>query len=180
MYDINLHNSAFYRCFLIWMIWLRERERETEREREKERERERERERKWGDREKIKLWTLNCTCVLCYTRISNPILSIKFSIDSLYPKFLHLTYSHIISWDVGGSCSVFKNVQADKCMNLNEDSLEKELGIVSEKKMYLYVEQNFNTAYLYYFSVSLCMFSHMIVHECMHVLRFDSAWKSGL
>ena len=23
------------------------------------------------------------------------------------------------------------------------------------------------------------MFSHMIVHECMHVLRFDSAWKSG-
>ena len=24
------------------------------------------------------------------------------------------------------------------------------------------------------------MFSHMIVHECMHVLRTDSAWKSGL
>ena len=39
---------------------------------------------------------------------------------------------------------------------------------------------NFNTAYLYYFSASLCMFSHMVVHECMHVLRFDNAWKSGL
>ena len=36
-------------------------------------------------------------------------------------------------------------------------------------------ELNFNTAYLYYFSVSLFILSHMIVHECMHVLRFDSA-----
>ncbi len=42
---------------------MREREggRERERERERKREREREREREWGDREKIKLWTLKCT-----------------------------------------------------------------------------------------------------------------------
>ena len=50
----------------------REREREREREKESERERERERENEWGDRKKIKLWTLNCTCFLCYTSISNP------------------------------------------------------------------------------------------------------------
>ena len=47
-----------------------------------------------------------------------------------------------------------------------------------EKQKYINIELNFNTAYLYYFSASLCMFSHMTVHEFVHVLRFDSAWKS--
>ena len=69
-------------------------------------------------------------------------------------------------------------MQPDKRMSLNEDNLEK-LVVRCFIKNKNNVEPNFNTAYLYYFSSSLCMFSHMIVHECMHVLRFDSAWKSG-
>ena len=68
---------------------------------------------------------------------------------------------------------------SDKRMCLNEDNLEKLVVHVSEK-IYNNVELNFNTAYFYYFSLLMCMFSHMIVHECMHVLKFDSAWKSGL
>ena len=74
---------------------------------------------------------------------------------------------------------MFKNVLSDKRMNLNEDNLEK-LVVHCFIKNKNNVDLNFNTAYLYYFSVSLCMFSHMIVHECMHDLRFDSEWKSGL
>ena len=77
---------------------------------------------------------------------------------------------------------MFKNVQSDKCMSLNEENLEKLVVhcFIKIKMQHTNVEQNFNTAYLYNFSASLCMFSHMIVHECMHILRFDSAWKSGL
>ena len=68
-------------------------------------------------------------------------------------------------------------------MSLNEENLEK-LVVHCFRKKYIKmkhnVELNFNTAYFYYFSASLCMFSHMIMHECMHVFRLDSAWKSGL
>ena len=74
---------------------------------------------------------------------------------------------------------MFKDVLSDKRMHLNEDNLEK-LVVRCLKSKSNNVELNFNTAYLYYFSFSLCIFSHMIVHECMHVLRFDSAWKTGL
>ena len=72
---------------------------------------------------------------------------------------------------------MFKNVVSDKRMSLNEDNLEKLVVHVSEN-IYKNVELNFNTAYFYYFSASLCMLSYMIVHECIHVLRFDSAWIS--
>ena len=75
---------------------------------------------------------------------------------------------------------MFKNVQSDKCMSSNKDNFEKLVVHCFRKNKCNNVELTFNTAYLYYFSVSLCMFSHMIVHECMHVLRFDSAWVSGL
>ena len=75
---------------------------------------------------------------------------------------------------------MFRNVQSDKCMSLNEDNLEKLVVHCFIKKKCNNVELNFNTAYFHYFSVSLSMFSHMIVHECMHVLRLHSAWKSGL
>ena len=76
---------------------------------------------------------------------------------------------------------MFKIVQSDKRMSLKEDSLEKLVVHCFIKIKHVNnVELNFNTAYLYYFSVSLSMFSHIIVHECMHVSRFDSAWKSGL
>ena len=72
-------------------------------------------------------------------------------------------------------------VESDKCTSLNKVNLEKFVVHCFRKKYkYNNVELNFNTAYLYYFSASLCMFSHVIVHECMHVLRFDSAWKPGL
>ena len=74
---------------------------------------------------------------------------------------------------------MFKNVLSDKRFSLNEDNLEK-LVVSEKKKKYNNVELNFNTAYFDYFSASLCIFSHMIMHECMHVLRFDSAWKSWL
>ena len=80
---------------------------------------------------------------------------------------------------------MFKIVQSDKCMSLNEDNLEK-LVVHCFMKNKNNVELNFNTAYLYYFSVSLCIFSHMIVHECMHVLRallitnYMEIRKSGL
>ena len=74
---------------------------------------------------------------------------------------------------------MFKNVQSDKRMSLKEDSFEK-LVVHCFIKNKNNVELNFNTAYLYYFSVPLCIFIHMTVHECMHVLRFDSAWKSVL
>ena len=74
---------------------------------------------------------------------------------------------------------MFKNVQSDKFMSINEENLEK-LVVHCFRKKCNNVELNFNTAYFHCFSVTLCIFSHMIVHECMHVLRFDSAWKSGL
>ena len=77
---------------------------------------------------------------------------------------------------------MFKNVQSDKRMSLNEDNLEILVVVHCFEKIKVYhnAEINFNTSYFYYFSASSCMLSHMIVQECMHVLRFDSAWKSGL
>ena len=70
----------------------------------------------------------------------------------------------------------------DKRMSLNEDNLEKLVVMhCSTKKLKCKnIELNFNTAYFYYFSASFCMFGHITVHQCMHILRFDSAWKSGL
>ena len=60
---------------------------------------------------------------------------IKFSIGSLCPKFLHLSYAPVISCDVGGPFSIFKNVLSDKRMSLNEDNLEKLVVHVSEKNI---------------------------------------------
>ena len=68
---------------------VRERERERERAIDRERERERERE-KWRDRKKIKLCTLNFTAFFVTLEFLTPILPIKFSINSLCPKFLNL------------------------------------------------------------------------------------------
>ena len=100
--------------------------------------------------------------------------AIKFNINSLCPKFLKCV--PVTSCNVEESFYIFKNVQSDKCMSLNEEKLEKVVVHCFIKiKMYHNVELNFNTAYLYYFSASLCMFSHMIVHECVHILRLDSA-----
>ena len=90
-----------------------------------------------------------------------------------------LKYAPVTSRDVEESFAMFKNVQSGKHMSLNEDNLEK-LVVHCFIKNENNIDLNFNIAYLYYFSVSLCIFGHMIVHECMHVLRFDSAWKSGL
>ena len=76
---------------------------------------------------------------------------------------------------------MFKNMQSDVRMSLNEYNLGKLLVHCFTKiKILNNVELNCNTAYLYYFCVSLCIFSNVIVHECMHDLRFDSAWKSLL
>ena len=65
-------------------------------------------------------------------------------------------------------------------MSLLEENWEKLIVVHCFRKKLKCnnVELNFNTAYFFYFSDSLCMFSHMIVHECMHVLRFDSGIMS--
>ena len=95
------------------------------------------------------------------------------------PKISSLKYAPVTSCNIEDSFSMVKNMLSDKRMSLNEENLEK-LVVHYFRKKINNVKLNFNTAHLYYFSVSLCIFSHMIVHECMHVLRFDSAWKSGL
>ena len=66
-------------------------------------------------------------------------------------------------------------------MSLNDENLEKLVVHCFRKNKNVTVQNLILILHIfYYFSVSLCMFSHMIVHECMHVLRFHSAWESGL
>ena len=88
-------------------------------EREREREREREKERENGEikRKAIKLKEKAYEVACSET-------AIKFSIDSICPKFLHYVCIHHFVWRRRIHC-MFKNVQSNKCMILNEDSLEK-------------------------------------------------------
>ena len=53
------------------------------------------------------------------------ILPIKFSIDALCLKFLHLSMHLSLLETYKDHFLMFKNVQSYKCMSLNKDNLEK-------------------------------------------------------
>ena len=73
------------------MIWMREREKEGKKERERMgRKKERKKEREWGDSEKKSFGLSTVPAFFVTPEFLTPILPIKFSMDSLYPKFLHL------------------------------------------------------------------------------------------
>ena len=87
--------------------------------RERERERDRQTEREWGDLEKGQKVERKDTKSSMFGNC-NKILY-RFTL----PQISSLKYAPVTSCDVEESFSVFKNVQSDKRMSLNEDILEK-------------------------------------------------------
>ena len=83
------------------------------------REKEREREREWGDLEKGQKFERKDTRGSMFGNC-NKILY-RFTL----PQISSLKYAHVTSCDAEESFSMFKNVQSDKRMSLNEDNLEK-------------------------------------------------------